>query len=84
MYSTVIHAADLVAPLLVTIITPARAGRRGSPQMFCLPPNLALTGDQVEDILQRAAKKVRKVPDDMPGSIILLDGLKDTFPCTKC
>jgi hypothetical protein len=55
----------------------------GMPPMFCLPPNLALTVEQAEDILQRAAKKVRKVPDDMPVSIILLDGLKDTFPCTK-
>jgi hypothetical protein len=55
----------------------------GLSPMFCLPTNLALTVEQTEDILRRAAKKVQTVPDDMPVSIILLGGLKDTFPCSK-
>lgn len=52
----------------------------GARPMFCLPPNLALTVEQAEDILIRAAERTVP-PDNMPVSIILLHGMQDTFPC---
>jgi hypothetical protein len=52
----------------------------GQTPLFCLPPKLALTTEQADDILRREAKK--NVPaDDMPIAIVLLAGLRETFPC---
>jgi hypothetical protein len=50
--------------------------------MFCLPPKLAVTLEQAENILIRAAKRIPD-PGSMPISILLLAGFKDTFPCDK-
>jgi hypothetical protein len=52
----------------------------GNAPLFCLPPKLALTQEQAEDIMMRQAKSVVPKPD-MPISVILLAGLRDTFPC---
>jgi hypothetical protein len=52
----------------------------GAAPLFCLPPKMVLTGDQVDDILMREAKSV-PTPDDMPIGIPLLAGLRKTFPC---
>jgi hypothetical protein len=52
----------------------------GSPPLYCMPPKLAITEDQAEDIMLRTAKKVSNV-DDYPISILLLVGLRETFPC---
>ena len=53
--------------------------RSGAAPLFCLPPKMVLTGDQLDDILMREAKSV-PTPDDMPISIPLLEGLRKTFP----
>ena len=52
----------------------------GQTPLFCLPGKLALTTDQADDILKREAKKVPP-SDDMPIGILLLAGLRETFPC---
>jgi hypothetical protein len=39
-------------------------GRTGAAPLFCLPPTLALTPEQADDILMREAKN-RRYPDDM-------------------
>ena len=54
--------------------------RNGGAPLFCLPPNLALTPDQADDIVMREAKS-HPYPDDMIVSIVLLAGLRKTFPC---
>ena len=54
----------------------------GAAPLFCLPPKMVLTGDQVDDILMREAKSVPE-PDDMPIGIVLLAGLRKTFPCEE-
>jgi hypothetical protein len=43
---------------------------------------LALTVEQAEEIMMRKAKKMAD-PDGVPISIILIDGLQDTFPCDE-
>jgi hypothetical protein len=54
--------------------------QEGQAPLFCPPPKMALTTEQADDILRREAKKV--VPsDDMPIGIVLLAGLRETFPC---
>jgi hypothetical protein len=52
----------------------------GKTPYFCLPSKLALTVEQVEEIMMRQAKTVVD-PDRVPVSILLLHGLQDTFPC---
>jgi Rap1a immunity proteins len=54
--------------------------RTGAAPLFCLPPTLALTSDQTDDILMQEAKSQR-YPDDMIVSIVLLAGLRKAFPC---
>jgi len=54
--------------------------RSGAAPLFCLPPKLALTPDQADDILMREAKS-HPQPDDMIVGIVLLAGLRKTFPC---
>jgi hypothetical protein len=56
--------------------------RNGGAPLFCLPPKLALTPDQADDILMREAKS-HPYPDDMIVSIVLLAGLRKTFPCAS-
>jgi hypothetical protein len=54
--------------------------RNGGAPLFCLPPTLVLTPEQADDILTREAKS-HPYPDDMIVSIVLLAGLRKTFPC---
>ncbi len=56
----------------------------GKEALFCLPPT-AMTVDQVESIMKRKAEELSKVAnmDDMLISILLLEGLRATFPCPK-
>ena len=54
---------------------------QGAPPLFCMPPSLALTEEQAEDIVRRIAAMATRDIDDMPIAIILLRGLKETFPC---
>ena len=50
--------------------------------LFCLPEKLTLTVGQAEDIMMRQAQKVAD-PDQLPIGRLLVEGLKDTFPCDK-
>jgi hypothetical protein len=52
----------------------------GKDPLFCIPPNLAMTVEQAEDIMLRFADK-RSLKGGTPVSIALLGGLEDTFPC---
>jgi len=54
--------------------------RTGAAPLFCLPPTLVLTPEQADDIVMREVKG-RSYPDDMIVSIVLLAGLRKTFPC---
>jgi hypothetical protein len=54
----------------------------GQVPLFCIPPNLAMTVEQAEDIMMRFANK-RNLQGNMPISIALLGGLEETFPCAK-
>jgi hypothetical protein len=56
--------------------------REGQRPEFCLPKNLVLTAEQAEDIMMREAQKMTD-PDDLPVALVLIDGLKETFPCDE-
>jgi len=60
----------------------AWAKSHGGQQAFCLPANLALTVEQAEDIMLRRADKAA-AKGDMLVSILLLAGLRETYPCDK-
>jgi hypothetical protein len=62
------------------IILNVALARSGAVPQFCLPPKMVLTADQAGEILMREAKSVPE-PDDMPIGIVLLAGLRKTFPC---
>jgi hypothetical protein len=55
---------------------------RGGQPAFCLPDNTILTVERAEDIMLRRADKT-SAKGDMLVSILLLNGLRDTFPCEK-
>ena len=50
--------------------------------LFCLPEKLELNVEQAEDIIMRQAQKMTD-PDQLPIGRLLVEGLKDTFPCDK-
>jgi hypothetical protein len=52
----------------------------GQVPLFCIPPNLAMTVEQAEDIMMRFANK-RNLQGNMPIGVALLGGLEETFPC---
>jgi len=54
---------------------------QGASPLFCMPPTLVLTEEQAADIVTRTAAKAARNIDDLPIAIILLRGLKETFPC---
>jgi hypothetical protein len=54
--------------------------RNGGTPLFCLPPTLVLTPEQADEILMQEVKG-RSYPDDMIVSIVLLAGLRKTYPC---
>ena len=49
---------------------------------FCIPPTMAITVEQAEDIMLRYAEK-KQLPGTVPIGVPLFGGLKDAFPCTK-
>jgi len=53
---------------------------RGGEMAFCMPPDLALSSEQAEEIMLRSADK-RAAKGDWPVASLLLWGLRDTFPC---
>lgn len=60
----------------------ARVKNRGGEPAFCMPADLALTTEQTEDIMLKAADK-RAAKGDTLVSLLLLAGLQDTYPCDK-
>jgi hypothetical protein len=54
--------------------------QNGQEPSFCVPPKLAVTVEQAEDIMLRFASK-KNLPDNGPIKILLLGGLQETFPC---
>jgi hypothetical protein len=57
-------------------------GVEGKEALFCLPPKLALTTEQAEDIINRTADQ-HSFPSDSLISLVLLQGLEETFPCKQ-
>jgi len=55
---------------------------RGGELAFCMPPDLALSTEQAEEIMLKSADK-RAAKGDWPVASLLLWGLRDTFPCEK-
>ena len=58
------------------------AKRHGGQPVFCMPDDLVMTIEKAEEIMLRRADKT-SAKGDMLVSILLLYGLKDTFPCEK-
>jgi hypothetical protein len=56
--------------------------KNGTP-LFCLSPKLAITDDQVEEIMLRWLKEQTADTKELPISMALLWGLEETFPCGK-
>jgi len=54
----------------------------GAQPAFCLPPTLAMTTEQTEDIMFKSADK-RAAKHDRLVALLLLWGLEDTYPCEK-
>jgi len=51
-------------------------------RLFCIPPKMAITVEQAEDIMLRYAEK-RQLPGTVPIGVPLLGSFKDAFPCPK-
>jgi Rap1a immunity proteins len=51
-------------------------------RFFCIPPEMAITVEQAEDIMLRYAEK-KQLPGTVLVGVPLFRGLKDAFPCTK-
>jgi hypothetical protein len=60
----------------------ARIKSLGGQPAFCMPGNLAMTTEQTEEIMLKSADK-RAAAGDMLIALLLLSGLRDTFPCEK-
>jgi len=50
-------------------------------ELFCTPSNLAVTGDQIKSILNNYITK-HKVKMDWDIDFLLLEALKEVFPCS--
>lgn len=53
---------------------------RGEAKLYCTPAKLALTYDQIVDILRRYVAKYPKVGEE-PAGLTLLYAMIDAFPC---
>jgi hypothetical protein len=51
-------------------------------RLFCIPPKMAITVDQAENIMLQYAE-TKQLPGNVPVGVPLLAGLKDAFPCAK-
>ncbi len=51
-------------------------------RFFCIPPDLAITVEQAEDIMLKYAEK-KQLPGTVPIGVPLFGGLREAFPCTK-
>jgi len=50
-------------------------------KLFCLPRDIVLTNEQLDDIMKHWAEKQTVSLDSTPIGAILLAGLRDAFPC---
>ena len=48
----------------------------------CLPPDMAMTVEQAEEIMLRFAER-KQLPETIPIAVPLLGGLKEAYPCPK-
>lgn len=64
--------------------TNASLHNRGDAQLYCVPDRLALTNDQVIDIVDRYAVSRADVvdQDQMYLAMFVLFAMEDAFPCT--
>ncbi len=51
--------------------------------LFCPPRQLALTTENYIQILDNELRANKNFDSDAPVGLVLLDGLKKTFPCKK-
>ena len=54
--------------------------RHGGQMLFCMPGDLALSSEQVEEIMLKSADK-RSAKGEMAVALLLLWGMQDTYPC---
>ena len=66
----------------VDCLITSSAAQNERDRFFCLPPEMAITVEQAEDIMLRYAEK-KQLPGTVPIGVPLFFGLKDAFPCTK-
>ncbi len=50
---------------------------------FCLPPNLAVTAHQADDMMLRWAKRQTSNIDSTPIGVALLRSFEEAYPCSK-
>jgi hypothetical protein len=50
-------------------------------KLFCLPPKLVLTNEQLDDMMKRWAEKQTVSLDGRPIGLIALAALREEFPC---
>lgn len=58
------------------------AAQSARDRFFCVPPDLAITVEQAEDIMLRYAEK-KQLPGTVPIGVPLFGGLREAFPCAK-
>ncbi len=58
------------------------AAQDAKDRFFCMPPQLAITLEQAEEIMLRYAEK-KQLAGTVPIGVPLLAGFKEAFPCTK-
>jgi hypothetical protein len=51
-------------------------------RFFCVPPELALTTEQAEQIMLRYAEK-KQLPGTVPIGVPLFFGFREAFPCAQ-
>jgi len=54
----------------------------GKDRFFCVPPDMAITVEQAEEIMLRYAEK-QQLPGTVPIAVPLFGGFKEAFPCSK-
>ena len=59
--------------------------KKGKTPLYCQPENLSLNNDTLTDILETRAEKTKQNGEKVyraSVSTMLLEGLRETFPCT--
>jgi hypothetical protein len=53
---------------------------RNDQQLYCLPPSLTLTGDQLVNMVRRKVQQIPKLGEE-PVGLVMLFALQEVFPC---